>query len=79
MGGCIMRLLQAGHIAAALFLMFVASPAAALGSFPGHGGGGGGGSVSTPAPIAGAGLVGIGVAGAAIYMAIRRRRKPGQD
>ena len=30
----------------------------------------------TPAPIAGVGLIAVGVAGAALYAAIRRYRKP---
>ncbi|MDW6021942.1 hypothetical protein SAZ10_09220 [Mesorhizobium sp. BAC0120] len=61
------------HIAIAICLAGFTLPAAALGVIPGSPGGG---SASTPAPIAGAGLIAIGVAGAAIYAAIRRFRKP---
>jgi drug/metabolite transporter (DMT)-like permease len=61
------------NLAVAICLAGLSFPAAALGVIPEHHGGG---STSTPAPIAGAGLVAIGVAGAAIYMAVRRFRKP---
>jgi hypothetical protein len=68
--------------AAAILVTIYASPAASLGLFPrlphkdrdqgNH-------SVGTPAPIAGIGIVGIGVVGAALYMAVRRYRKPDRD
>jgi hypothetical protein len=61
------------NIAIAICLAGLTLPAAAWGVIPKAPGGG---STSTPAPIAGAGLVAIGVAGAAIYLAVRRFRKP---
>jgi len=61
------------ELATAICLAGLTLPAAALGVIPKHPGGG---STSTPAPIAGAGLVAIAVAGGAIYLAVRRFRKP---
>jgi LPXTG-motif cell wall-anchored protein len=70
-----MHFLKLGQsiFAATLFVAVLASPAAAK-EKPWNKG-----SVATPAPIAGMGLVGIGMAGAALYLVIRRRRKPDHD
>ncbi len=74
----ILKSIQSAFVAALLVAIF-AGPAVSMGFFPKPPEKGQGGAVGTPAPIAGIGLVGIGVIGAAMYLAVRRYRRPDKD